>query len=169
MSTPTPVEPPATFRFADADGDLLVIGRAAFPASGTPSVSVYTPEGGPVHVPVEQVPDVIVALGQFAGITPAPAAPADVTVFELRAGTDAEPDHVATYAVEEAATAHGEHAYQAAHGTAAYLEWRPIGAETEPSYRLVAVDDLDGEETDTDWHIVPVVVPSVYTPVGGAR
>lgn len=93
----------------------------------------------------------------------------DVTVFELRTGTDDEPDHVAMYATEKGAAAHGEALYRAEHGTAADLEWRPIGAETEPSYRLVAVDDLDGEETDTDWHIVPVVVPAAYTPVGGAR
>jgi hypothetical protein len=63
---------PGTYQFADADGDLLIIGRAAFPAGGTPSVSIYGASGEPVHVPVEQVPEVIAALEQHAGITPAP-------------------------------------------------------------------------------------------------
>lgn len=69
---PEVAESPITFEFADADGDLLTIGRPAFPAGGTPSVSIYTPSHEPVHVPVEQVPEVIVALGRLAGITQAP-------------------------------------------------------------------------------------------------
>jgi hypothetical protein len=100
---------------------------------------------------------------------PEPATPADVTVYELRAGTDTEPDHVATYATEQAAAAHGEHLYRAACGTIADLEWRPTGTDDTPRYRLVAVDDLDGEETDTDWHIVQVTVPAAYTPAGGEQ
>lgn len=54
------------FTFTDADGDLLSIGIPVTPASGTPSVSVYTPTGEPVHVPVERVPEVIAALQRIA-------------------------------------------------------------------------------------------------------
>lgn len=97
------------------------------------------------------------------------AFPADVTVSELRAGTDAEPDHVARYATEQAAAAHGEALYRTHLGTAANLEWRPTGTDAAPRYRLIAVDDLDGDEVETDWHIVAATVPATYTPAGGEQ
>jgi hypothetical protein len=97
--------------------------------------------------------------------------PADVTVFELRTGPDDDhrPETVAQYATEQGAAAHGEHLYRTAHGTAAHLEWRPTGDDDNPRYRLVAVDDLDGDETETDWHIVQVAVPAAFTPAGGEQ
>lgn len=170
--TPTadaPAEPFSTYTFTDADGDTLIIGRAAFPVSGTPSVTICTECGVPVYVPFADVPTLIAALEQAAGITPATPG---MTVYELRAAgaDDPTPDLIATYSFINAATHHGEHCYRDRHGTAADLEWRQTGTDDAPAWHLVAVDDLDGEDTVTDWHIVAVTVPAVYvTEAGGDR
>jgi hypothetical protein len=100
---------------------------------------------------------------------PAPAA--DVTVYELRVGADDDqrPEVVATYATTTAAALHGEAQYRAKHGTPDALEWQPTGTDDAPQWRLEAVDELDGEETLTDWHIVAVTVAAAYTPAGGEQ
>lgn len=116
----------------------------------------------------EEAADLFERLHDAAGQQPAAA---DVTVHELRVGLDDDhrPETAATYTTEQGAAAHGEHLYRAAHGWTADLEWRPTGTDDNPRYRLIAVDDLDGEETDTDWHIVQVTVPAAYTPAGGEQ
>ena len=76
---------------------------------------------------------------------------------------------IATYATEQAAAAHGEALYRTHLGTAANLEWRTTGTDDAPQWRLEAVDDLDGDETLTDWHIVAVTVAAAYTPAGGEQ
>lgn len=100
-----------------------------------------------------------------------PAAATDVTVYELRTGTDDDPrpEVIARYATTLAAAAHGEHAYQLKHGLSDTLEWPSTGTDDAPRWRLEAVDDLDGDETETDWHIVAVTIPAAYVPAGGAR
>jgi NTP pyrophosphatase (non-canonical NTP hydrolase) len=80
------------FTYTDADGDVLAIGAPAGGASGTPSVSIYTPTGEPAHVPHADVPAVIDALGQAAGITP--AADPWPTIVRLTAWLDARNGHV---------------------------------------------------------------------------
>lgn len=164
-----PTDPQDPFTFTDANGDTLTIARTTSGVSGIPSVAICTECGYPVHVPNADVPAVIVALGKAAGITPAPAAPADMTVYELRAGgaDDPTPDLIATYADINAAATHGKHQYRDRHGTAADLEWKRT--DTTPVWRLVAVDDQDGEETVTDWHIVQVTIPATYAPADGTQ
>lgn len=90
-------------------------------------------------------------------------------VYELRTGADddSRPDVVARYATALAAMEHGEAQYRAKHGTTDHLEWPSTGADTAPRWRLETVDDLDGDETLTDWHIVAVTIPATYTPTGG--
>lgn len=100
-----------------------------------------------------------------------PPAPADVTVYELRVGTDDDPspEVIARYATTQAASAHGEDQYRAKHGNHDTLEWPSTGTDDAPRWRLEVVDDLDGDETLTDWHIVAVTIPAAYVPAGGAR
>jgi hypothetical protein len=68
----TPAERPIRFEFTDADGDLLSIGVPAEPACGRPAVSFYTVTG-PVHVPVDRIPQLIAAVSRAAGITVTPS------------------------------------------------------------------------------------------------
>lgn len=129
--------------------------------------SLAEPEdGGPDQYPFEAA-NLHRLLQAAAG---QPAAPADVTVYELRTGPadDDRPEVIAQYATTNAAALHGEAQYRAAHGTPDALEWQPVGTDTAPVWRLTAVDDLAGYETETDWHIVAVTVPAAYTPAGGA-
>lgn len=98
MSQPAP-QPTITAEYADADGDMLRIGVPAFPASGGPCVSIYTPEE-PFHLPVDQVPAVIADLRRLAAAAsgssttapqqPEPYLPADPwqTVARLTAWLD---------------------------------------------------------------------------------
>jgi hypothetical protein len=97
------------------------------------------------------------------------AFPQPTVVYELRTGPDedARPDVVAQYATALAAMEHGEAQYRAKHGTGDTLEWPSVGTDDAPVWRLEAVDDWDGMETPTDWHIVQVTVPAAYTPAGG--
>lgn len=100
---------------------------------------------------------------------PRPAS--EVTVYELRTGPDDDPrpEVVARYTSTLAAVEHGEAQYRAAHGTSATLGWPSVGTDDAPVWRLEAVDEWDGTETLTDWHIVQVTVPATYTPAGGER
>lgn len=126
-------------------------------------------EDGADHYP-EEAADLFERLRTAATVTqPAPAA--DVTVYELRTGSDDDPrpEIIARYATHIPAALHAEAQYRAAYGYTATLEWPPTGTDDNPRYRLMAVDDLDGNETLTDWHIVPVTIPTTYTPAGGAR
>jgi hypothetical protein len=101
---------------------------------------------------------------------PPKAAPvADLTVYELRTGPDDDPrpDVIAQYSTTLAAMEHGEAQYRAKHGTTGTLEWPFTGTDDAPVWRLEAVDEWDGYEVPTDWHIVAVVIPAAYTPAGG--
>jgi hypothetical protein len=60
--TPGEAEP---YRFVDADGDYLHIGVPGSPANGGSAVSFYT-EAEPVHVPVEQIEELIAAVRRLA-------------------------------------------------------------------------------------------------------
>lgn len=109
-------------------------------------------------------------LRQVADMWDAESAPvvADLTLYELRIGSDeGRPEVIAQYATTLACMEHGEAQYRAKHGTSDALEWPSLGTDDAPRWRLMAVEELDGEETLTDWHIVAVTIPAKYTPAGG--
>lgn len=91
-------------------------------------------------------------------------------VYELRTGLDDDPrpNVIARYSTVMAAAAHGEAEYRAKHGMTEALEWPSLGTDDAPRWRLMAVEELYGDETLTDWHIVAVTIPAKYTPGAGA-
>ena len=96
-----------------------------------------------------------------------PVALTDVSVYELRKGTRAWFDLVARYSTRAAAQAHGEAAYRESFGTTDDLAWHPDDPTPTTNVGLYATD-VDGEETETDWHVAIVAIPAEYTPEGDA-
>lgn len=62
------------YRFVDDDGDYLHIGIPHTPANGSPAISFHT-ETEPVHVPVEQIEDLIAALRRLVAAQQPAAVP----------------------------------------------------------------------------------------------
>ena len=121
--------------------------------------SIAEPEDGGEDTYADEAADLYGHL--IAASTPA------TVVYELRTGADDDrPDVVAQYATTLAAMKHGEALYRSRYGAADDLEWPTTGTDAAPQWRLQAVDELYGDETLTDWHIVQVTIPAEYTPAG---
>lgn len=90
---------------------------------------------------------------------------ADLTVYSLRKGTpdDPTPLHLGLYQQRREAARHGEAAFAEAFGTAYDLRWFPDSGEDDATWTLYCTDG-DGEEVETEWHIVPLPVAASYDP-----
>jgi hypothetical protein len=89
------------------------------------------------------------------------------TLYELRHGMTDDSELVAIYTNKVAALRHGDHGHQLKFGIADDLTWHLESPAEDSPLRLYATD-VDGEETETDWHIVSVTIPATYVPEGGA-
>ncbi|MGA4867473.1 hypothetical protein ACPB9J_33100 [Streptomyces lavendulocolor] len=55
-----------TFRFADADGDLLHVGIPATPAGPGPCIAIHSASHEPVHIPLDRVEEVVAGIRDAA-------------------------------------------------------------------------------------------------------
>lgn len=91
-------------------------------------------------------------------------APDGLTYFELRRGAEDDPTPLVLdqYAQLADATEHGLDDYHDEFGHADQLTWHPESDEDDAVIHLYAT--TDGEEVETEWHVVTRTVKASYDP-----